>query len=219
MVTLETVSVAETGALLPPVPLQINEYVVVALTAPVVRVPLLPSVPLQPPDAAHEAALFELQVNVDEPPGAITEGYTESVAEGTIVTVAVAGELVPPGPEQTRVYVVGAFTAPVAWVPLAGSEPVQPPDAVQDVALVEFQVSVDEPPGATLAGEALRLAVGAAGGGKGLTVIEAVAGGLVPPGPEHVNENVEFAVSAPVLRDPLAASAPLQPPAAVHAVA
>ena len=35
MVTLETVSVAEAGVLLPPAPLQVNEYVVFALTAPV----------------------------------------------------------------------------------------------------------------------------------------------------------------------------------------
>jgi hypothetical protein len=35
MVALETVSVAETGPLLPPGPLQVKEYVVVALTAPV----------------------------------------------------------------------------------------------------------------------------------------------------------------------------------------
>jgi hypothetical protein len=35
MVRLETVSLAETGMLLPPGPLQIKVYVVVALTAPV----------------------------------------------------------------------------------------------------------------------------------------------------------------------------------------
>ena len=53
----------------------------------------------------------------------------------------------------------------------------------------------------------------------GTTFTVAVAGALVPPAPEQVNENVEFTVSAPVVREPLAASAPLQPPAAVHAVA
>jgi hypothetical protein len=35
MATLDTVSCADAGALLPPGPLQVNEYVVVALTAPV----------------------------------------------------------------------------------------------------------------------------------------------------------------------------------------
>jgi hypothetical protein len=62
------------GVLLPPGPLQINEYVVVAPTAPVVRVPLVPSAPLQPPEAVHATALLDFQVNVDDPPGAITDG-------------------------------------------------------------------------------------------------------------------------------------------------
>jgi hypothetical protein len=101
----------------------------------------------------------ELQVNVEEPPGAITDGYTESVAVRS-VTVAVAGVLVPPAPEQTSVNVFGAVSAPVDWVPLVASAPVQPPEAVQDVALVELQVSVDEPPTATTVGLALRVAVG-----------------------------------------------------------
>jgi hypothetical protein len=74
MVTLETVSVAETGTPVPPGPLQVSEYVVVAPTVPVVRVPPVPSVPLQPPDAAHALALLELQLSVEVPPGAITEG-------------------------------------------------------------------------------------------------------------------------------------------------
>ena len=139
------------------------------------------------------------------------------MAVGTRFTVAVAGALVPPAPVQISEYMVAAFTAPVLCVPLAASEPVQPPDAAQDVALVELQVSVDEPPVATLEGEALTLAVGAAG--KGLTVTDAAAAGLVPPGPEQVNEKVELAVSAPVLCEPLAASVPLQLPAARHAVA
>jgi hypothetical protein len=60
---------------------------------------------------------------------------------------------------------VGAFTAPVARLPLAGNAPVQPPAAVQAVAPVELQLSVEEPPAATAIGEALRLAVGVTGGG------------------------------------------------------
>ena len=214
--TLDTVSVAETATLSPPGPLHVSEYVVVAPTVPVVRVPPAPSAPLQPPDAAHALALLELQPSVAEPPGATTEGWTESSADGTRLTVAVAAGLVPPAPEQVIVYVVAAFTAPVDREPLAASEPVQPPEAVQELALSELQFSVEEPPGATLVGEAVRLAVGT--GGSGSTVTVATAGGLAPPGPEHVNENVEFAVRVPVVREPLVASVPLQLPAAVHAV-
>jgi hypothetical protein len=97
------------------------------------------------------------------------------------------------------------------------STPPQPPEAVQDVAPAELQVSIEEPPGATVLGETLRLAVGIAD--KGLTVTDAVATGLVPPGPEQVSAKVEFVVSAPVLREPLTASVPLQPPEAVQEVA
>lgn len=113
---------------------------------------------------------------------------------------------------------VGAVTAPVACVPLAPSEPVHPPEAVQAVALLELQVSIDVPPNATLMGDAVSAATGA-GGGSELTVTVALAAALVPPGPEHVSEKVELAASAPVLFEPLAASCPLQPPVAAHAVA
>ena len=167
--TLETVSVAETGMLLPPAPLQVNEYiVVVALIAPVFLVPLVPSVPLQPPpDAAHEVALLELQVNVDEPPGAITEGYTESVADGTTFTVAVAGALVPPGPAHVSEKVEFADSAPVLRLPLAARVPLHAPEAVQEVALAEDQVSVAEPPASTGVLDAPRVAVGNAAAGAG----------------------------------------------------
>ncbi|MGD0502535.1 MAG: hypothetical protein ABSD02_07320 [Steroidobacteraceae bacterium] len=109
------------------------------------------------------------------------------------------------------------MSGPVANVPLVAKDPLQPPEAVQDVALVELQVSVEEPPETTLVGDALKLAVGT--GGNGVAVTDALAAGLTPPGPEHVTEKLEFAVNAPVLREPLGGSVPLQPPAARQAVA
>jgi hypothetical protein len=54
---------------------------------------------------------------------------------------------------------------------------------VHDVALVEVQVSVEDPPLATVIGLAVSVAVGA-----GLTVTVAVAAGLVPPAPLQVRE-------------------------------
>jgi hypothetical protein len=83
--------------------------------------------------------------------------------------------------------------------------------------LVELHVKVDIPPADTAGGAAASVAVGAAG--RDFTVIAAVAAGLVPPGPVQVIEKVEFTVSAPVVREPLGASAPLQSPEALHAVA
>lgn len=98
--------------------------------------------------------------------------------------------------------------------PLVALTPLQPPVAVQDVALVELQVSVDAPPLATEGGFAVRVTVAAP---EMLTV--AVAAVLVPPAPLQVSEYAVLAVRAPVDWLPLVALMPLQPPDAVHVVA
>jgi hypothetical protein len=61
--------------------------------------------------------------------------------------------------------------------------PLQPPEAVQEVALVELQVSVDVPPLAIVVGLAVNVEVG-----RGAIVTVAVAAVLVPPAPAQVNE-------------------------------
>jgi hypothetical protein len=53
-------------------------------------------------------------------------------------------------------------SAPVDWVPLVDLLPVQPPDAVQVVALVVLQVRAELAPAAMLLGVARKLTVGAA---------------------------------------------------------
>jgi len=57
-----------------------------------------------------------------------------------------------------------------------------PPEAVQEVALVELQVNVDVPPLATVVGLVVSVAVAA-----GVIVTVAVAAVLVPPVPVHFN--------------------------------
>jgi hypothetical protein len=59
--------------------------------------------------------------------------------------------------------------------------------------LVELQVRMDVPPGATLAGLAVKVAVGMGG-----TVTVTVAVGLVPPEPVQVREYEVVAVKAAV---------------------
>jgi hypothetical protein len=61
------------------------------------------------------------------------------------------------------VYVVLAVSAPVDTLPLVACAPVQPPEAVQPVAFVELQVSVEDPPLPMFAGLALNVTVGATG--------------------------------------------------------
>jgi hypothetical protein len=121
--------------------------------------------------AVHDVALLEAQVRIDVPPGAMTEGLTVNATVGMILTVAVAGELLPPGPVQSSEYEVAVATAPVLWLPLEPRTPLQPPEAVQEVALVELHVSVEAFPEATAVGAADRVAVGV-----GITVTVAVAG-------------------------------------------
>jgi hypothetical protein len=74
--------------------------------------------------------------------------------------------------------------------------PLQPPEAVQDVALVELQVNVEDPPLVVVVGLAVSMAVGT---GLAVTVTVAAAAVLVPPVPVQVREYVVSVVRAPVL--------------------
>jgi hypothetical protein len=60
------------------------------------------------------------------------------------------------------VYVVDAVSAAVFVEPLTGSAPLQPPDALQEVALVDDHVIVELPPLEILLGLAVMVTVGAA---------------------------------------------------------
>ena len=76
---------------------------------------------------------------------------------------------------------MAALSAPVLALPLVGSLPDQPPEAVQLVALVEDQLSVEAEPLVTVPGFALRLTVG---GVETLTVTDLLA---LPPAPLQVS--------------------------------
>jgi hypothetical protein len=86
--------------LVPAVPAQLNEYVLGALKAPVLCVPLAGLVPLQAPEAVQEVALRELHVNVDMPPLATDVGDAVKVTIGPMLTVTLEATLLPPGPLQ-----------------------------------------------------------------------------------------------------------------------
>jgi len=70
-----------------------------------------------PPEAVHEVALVELQVNVEAAPLSTAVGFAISVAVGTrlavTVTMAVVAVLVPPAPVQVNEYVVVVVREPV----------------------------------------------------------------------------------------------------------
>jgi len=104
----------------------------------------------------------------------------------------------------------------VDWLPLVALLPLQPPEAVQLVALVELQLRVEEPPLTTEVGLAVIVTVGGAGGVPTETVTVWLA---LPPAPEQANVKLVVALSAPVDWLPLVAFVPPQPPEAVQPVA
>jgi hypothetical protein len=87
------------------------------------------------------------------------------------------------------------------------------PLAVHDVALVLDHVSVEDPPEATVVGDAVIVTVAG-------NAIETVADRLAdPPMPVQVSVYVEFAVSGPVVCEPDIVLLPDQEPLASHDVA
>jgi hypothetical protein len=66
----------------PPAPVQLSEYVDVALRTPVLCVPEVDFVPDQAPEALHELALLALQLIVEAPPELMEAGFAEIVTLG-----------------------------------------------------------------------------------------------------------------------------------------
>jgi hypothetical protein len=129
-------------------------------------------------------ALVEDQVRVDVPPWATLLGLAaiETVG-GAAETVTVADcDAEPPAPVQVRVNFVVAVSAGVVCEPAVASEPLQPPEAVQAVALVDDQVNADVAPLFTVVGFAVKVTAGAG------VVTETVADcAALPPAPVQVS--------------------------------
>ena len=84
---------------------------------------------------------------------------------GVPVTVTVVDPLtVPAAPVQARVNVLVLVSPTIDWLPETALAPDQPPDAEQEVALVEDQTSVDDPPLVTDVGFAVSDTVVTGGG-------------------------------------------------------
>lgn len=129
-------------------------------------------------------------------------------------------EPVPPAPVHVSTYVVVEVSPDLASEPLRGRVPLQPPVAVQAVALLTDQESVVLPPLTTLLGVAVRATAGGGGatGGDTETVTDCEAD-APPPTPEHVSVNVVVDVSPVRASEPLSALAPDQPPEAAQLLA
>jgi hypothetical protein len=84
----------------------------------------------------------------------------------------------PPAPVHVSVYLVVAVSAAVFCEPLVASEPLQPPDAAQEVAPVEDHAKVDAAPLATVLGVAVSVTVGA-----GVVTVTVAVCAALPPAP------------------------------------
>jgi hypothetical protein len=195
---------------------QLRVKTVLCNSAPVLLVPLVASAPLQPPEAVHELALVEDQVKLELPPLLTAIGFAFKVIVGKagVTDTTTDCDADPFAPMQEMSKVVVALRAAVKKLPLVFSAPLQPPDAVQDVAFVELQERVAALPLATVVGLALKVMVGSAGFTDTTTDCDAEMFAPLQEMP-----NVVLALSAAVKKVPLVFSAPLQPPDAVQAVA
>ena len=147
-------------------------------------VPLTDSVPAHAPEAVQEVAFVEDQVNVEVPPLATLVGLAlkDTVGAGADTVTVADCEADPPVPLHASVNLVVAVNAPVPAEPLIGSDPLQPPDAVHEVALEADQVSAEAAPVVTVLGLADSVMAGAAWVTE--TAADCVA---LPPVPVHVS--------------------------------
>jgi hypothetical protein len=90
---------------LPPAPVQVSMYLVVVVRDAVLAEPVVVSVPDQPPEAAQEVALLELQFKVDDPSLFTVLGLALKATVGAAaVTVTVEDcAALPPVPVQVNV--------------------------------------------------------------------------------------------------------------------
>ncbi len=128
--------------------------------------------------------MVEDQVRVEVPPWATLLGMAAIETLGGVAeTVTVADcDAEPPAAVQVRVNFGVAVRLGVDCEPAVGSEPLQPPEAVQAVALVDDQVNADAAPLFTVVGFAVRVTAGA--GVVTDTVADCAA---LPPAPVHVS--------------------------------
>ena len=155
------------------------------MSAPVDWEPLTALLPDQAPEAVHEVALVDVQLNVEAPPLAMVLGLAVKLTVGAAAVTETVADCValPPAPVQVSTNVLLAVSAPLDCDPLIDLLPDHPPEAVQDVALVDDHVSFDAAPLATVLGLALMLTV-ALGCALTDTVADCAA---LPPAPVQVS--------------------------------
>ncbi len=145
--------------------------------------------PVHAPEATQEVASVDDQVSVEDAPLATDVGLADSSTVGAggggsvSGTVTVAEALAPPpGPVQVRENAPEFVNAPLDSLPEIALLPDHAPEATQEAASVDDQLSVEDSPLATEVGFADSDTVGIR---STVTVVEALA---LPPGPVQIRE-------------------------------
>jgi hypothetical protein len=109
--------------------------------------------------------------------------------DGVPATATVVDAIaLPPGPVQARVNMLVIVNAPLDWLPEIALLPVQAPEARQEAASVEDQVSVEDPPLVIDVGLAVSDTVGTGGGGGEPDTVTVADAPALPPEPVQVRE-------------------------------
>lgn len=123
---------------------QVRMKVDVADSGPTVCTPLLDLLPLHAPLAVQPVAPVEVQLKVEVPPLATVPGELLRLTVTGAVTATYTDRFrLPPMPVQVRVKVDEDDSGPTVSEPFIALLPLQSPLAVQLVALVEVQLSVE----------------------------------------------------------------------------
>ena len=110
-------------------------------------VPVRLLLPAHPPEAEQDATLAAPQESLLYPPGEILDGVAVRVTDGLVVTVTVVlTDALPPGPKHVSVY-VAVLDGVTCSAPFVSLVPLQPFEAVQEVALSEAHPRYDDCPG------------------------------------------------------------------------
>jgi hypothetical protein len=170
---LVTFTVTE-RCVVPPAPLQARLKVLFAMSDAVCSLPDAALFPAHAPEAVQPVALLADQLNVERPPLATEVGLVLKLTTGAFVTdTRTVRCVVPPVPVQASVKSRVAVSGCVCTLPDVERAPLHAPEAVQLVALLVVQLSVEVPFNTTLVGFAARFTVGA-GVEPTVTVVEAL---------------------------------------------
>ena len=104
-----------------------------------------------------------------------------AVPVDAVTVTVVPCTVVPPAPVQVSVNFVVADSADVVALPEAPSVPLQPPEALQDVAFVDVHERAEVAPLFTVLGLAAKVTVGA-----GLVTVTVATCEALPPAPVQV---------------------------------